>query len=100
MVLCLVETQMSVYKWVLQGTDIGFDASLEEDIFMEHKNLNVQVSELSSNVFFSGTFPALFQMWNTCKVVADWEFQQLVNFKFTFKASAEHRSSMAAPIHW
>lgn len=49
---------------------------------------------------FSGTFPALNQMWNTCKVVADRGFQQLVNFNFTFKASAGHPSSMTAPIHW
>lgn len=93
----------------LQGTEIGFDASLEDDIFIEHKRLNVQMSELSSSVlvptylstrgFFSGTFPTLNQMWNTCKVVADTGFQQLVNFQFTFKASAEHPSSMTAPIH-
>lgn len=89
--------------------EIGFDACLEVDIIMEHKNLKVQMSELSSSVlvptylstrFFSGTCPALNQMWNTCKVVADRRFQQLVNLKFTFKASAEHPSSTTAPIHW
>jgi len=105
MVLCLAETTNEY----LQGTEIGSDASLENEIFMEHKNLNVQMSELSSSILvptylstrlFSGTFPALNQTWNTCEVVADRGFQQLFNFNFTFKASAGHPSSMTAPIHW
>lgn len=62
MVLCLAETTNDY----LQGMEIGSDASHEDDIFMESKNLNVQMSELSSSILvptylstrvFSGTFP-------------------------------------------
>lgn len=44
MVLCLAEATNEY----LRGMEIGSNASLEDDIFMEHKNLNVQMSELSS----------------------------------------------------
>lgn len=80
--LCLADTPNEY----LQGTETGLDASFEDNIFMEHKNLNVQMSELSSNIsvptylstrvfFFPGTLPAFNQAWNTLKLVADRGFQ-------------------------
>lgn len=95
---------------------IGSDASPEDNIFMEHKNLNAYMSELSSSMlvptylstslvvlyffFPSGAFPTFNQMWNTCKAVPDGIFQQLFNFSFLFKASAGHLSYITVPINW
>lgn len=61
------------FKYV-QGMEIGFDACLEDDIIMEHKNLKVQMSELSSSVLVPTYLSTRFFFWHFSSLKSDVEY--------------------------
>lgn len=70
MVLCLAETTNEY----LQGREIGLDVSLEDDIFMEHKNLNMQMSALSSSILVPTYLSTRVFFWHISSLKSDVEY--------------------------
>lgn len=54
--------------------EIGLNASLEDDIFMEHKNLNVQMSELSSSILVPTYLSTRVFFWHISSLNSDVEY--------------------------